>query len=343
MADLTVRVAGLDLKNPVIAGSGEATASLEGILAAIDAGAAAVVAKSTNGSEGAKDQLRRAQYALLDERWSARAFDPARTGRTDVHGARATLFNRSGLVDVPFEGWLSTLAEADAHAREAGGYVIGSLIPSGEDDCPRMAKEMEAAGLRWIELNVGAPHAAEAAGGAVRAATDADAVAAVVEPVREAVTIPLTVKLAGEGDVLGSARAAVRAGADAVCLVGRLLGFVPDLATRRPVLGTFGAVGGPWALPITMRWLAKARAMLGPDVPLVGTNGARDGFDVARLLLAGATAVQMTSAVLVEGPEALTRAIRELEGYLDQQGLVGAAELVGEAADHTRTYQEAAP
>src|SRR5438093_10743838 len=68
-ADASVIAAGLELKNPVIAGSGEATMTREGILAALEAGAAAVVAKSINESDAAKRQLATAEYVLLDADW----------------------------------------------------------------------------------------------------------------------------------------------------------------------------------------------------------------------------------------------------------------------------------
>ena len=158
-------------------------------------------------------------------------------------------------------------------------------------------------------------------------------------PIREAVGIPITAKLGGEGDVLGAVAGAVDAGADAVCLAGRFPAFLPDVRTRLPLLGTFGAIGGAWALPIAARWIAKARARFGPDLALIGTNGARDGLDVARFLLSGARAVQMTSAVITDGPVALTRTIAGLEAYLDEQGLTAEA-LVGEAADLVRSYEE---
>jgi dihydroorotate dehydrogenase len=218
---------------------------------------------------------------------------------------------------------------------------VPSLIVAGIDEAARMAKELEAAGLRWLELNVGAPHAGEAAPGAIRSAGAADEVAALVGPVRQAVSIPLTVKLPGEGDLVALAGAAVGAGADAICLAGRLLGFLPDPETRRPVLGTFGAIGGGWSLPLSLRWVAKARARLGPGVPIVGTNGARSGDDVVRFLLAGATAVEMTTSVILEGPEAIARAVADLAGYCERHG-VDARDLVGEAADHVMTYEQAA-
>jgi dihydroorotate dehydrogenase (NAD+) catalytic subunit len=106
------------------------------------------------------------------------------------------------------------------------------------------------------------------------------------------------------------------------------------------VLGTYAAIGGAWSLPVTCRHLAKTRAAR-PEACLVGTNGARDGRDVAQMLLAGASAVQLTTAVMTDGPGVLRRAAEELSHYLDEQG-VTAAELVGEAADAVRTYEEAA-
>jgi dihydroorotate dehydrogenase (NAD+) catalytic subunit len=329
--DLSVTVGSLHLKNPVMAGSGEATMDRDGIRAVVDAGAGAVVAKSTNESADAARQLRAAEYVLLDERWEPLPWGPA--PRT------ATLFNRSGLPSVEFDRWVELLAELDRHAGRAGSYVVPSLIVSDPGEAARRAKGFEAAGLRWLELNVGAPHAREAAAGAVRAADTPAAVGDLVRPIRDAVSLPLTVKLGSDVDPVEASSRAISAGADAICLSGRHMGFVPDLASRRPVLGTFGAVGGAWALPLTLHSIAKVRISLGADVPIIGTNGARDGRDVARFLLAGASAVQMTTVVMTEGPAALTGAIEELEEYLSEQD-ADAAGIIGEAADNVMTYEQ---
>jgi dihydroorotate dehydrogenase (NAD+) catalytic subunit len=331
--DTSVTAAGLELKNPVIAGSGEATMTREGILAALDAGAAAVVAKSINESEAARRQLMAAEYVLLDPDWRALPWGPAPRS--------ASLFCRSGLPADPFEQWIDTLAECDDVAKTLDAYVVASLIVSDLEQAVQMAGRIESSGLRWLELNVGAPHAEEAARGALMAATDADAAARLVAPVREAVSMRLTVKLSGQGDPLPAVEAARAAGADAVCLAGRHLGFLPDLSTRRPVLGTFGAIGGAWALPLTLRWIAKARMRFGPDLSIIGTNGARDGLDVIRFLLAGACAVEMTSAVFTDGPDVLTHAIRQVDEYLSEQGIVARA-MIGEATDHVMSYEEVA-
>lgn len=332
--DLGVQLGRLRLKSPIVCGSGEHVWSEEGLVAAVDAGAAAVVAKSANESEDARRQARAAAWVLLDERW--REVPP------DAAPREASLFNRSGLVPLPWAEWLAVLARADAHARTRDAHVVASIIPADLDELPRLARDVEAAGLRWIELNLSAPHAAEARDGAIHRPAAPAAVREATSRVRAAVSLPLTVKLTAEADDLVALAAAARAGgADAVAMTGRHAAFLPDPRTRRPVLGTFGAIGGPWGLPLALRWIAKARLALGPELPLIGTNGARDGLDVARFLLAGARAVQVTSSVLIEGFGALARIRDELEAYLAEQG-VDAAAIVGEAADAAVGYLAAA-
>jgi dihydroorotate dehydrogenase (NAD+) catalytic subunit len=332
-ADTAVEVAGLELANPVIAGSGEATMTREGIIAALDAGAAAVVAKSVNESDAARAQLAAADYVLLDEQWHQLPWGPAPPG--------ASLLCRSGLCPEPFDHWVATLADCDRLARDRGAFVIASIIVADPAEAVRMARTFEQAGLRWLELNLGSPHASEAAAGVIRAEHEPAPVAALVRSVRDVVSMTLTVKLSGESDPLPAAEAARGAGADVVCLAGRHLGFLPDVETGRPLLGTFGAIGGGWSLPLTLRWIAKARARFGPQLPIIGTNGARDGLDVIRFLLAGARAAEMTTAVITDGPGALTRAVNEVRGYLNQHART-AADIVGKAADSALTYQEAA-
>jgi dihydroorotate dehydrogenase (NAD+) catalytic subunit len=320
-ADLSTHVAGLALKNPVIAGSCEATSTPEQIRACLDAGAAAVVAKSVNESAAAHANLRAAEYVLLDESLRPRALGPAQ--RTD------SLFCRSGLLEVELEEWAETLAELDREAAARDAYVVPSLIVADLDHADEAAAAFEHAGLRWLELNVGAPHASEAAEG-IGAGVE------LVRRIRKAVSLPLTVKLAGSD----SAGDALAAGADAVCIATRAMGFVPDLDTRKPVLGTFAAVGGAWAMPLTLHRVAKTH-LAHPEASIVATNGARDGFDVARFLLAGASAVAVASAVLTDGPASLTRAIEELAGYCEEQG-THVRDLIGEAARHVQTYEEVA-
>ena len=334
MPDLGVELAGLELKNPVICGSGEATASVAALRELVDAGAAAVVAKSANESDAARAQLAAAEYIAVDANWRE-ADDPCAAG--------GSLLNRSGLVDVPFEEWVETLSEADAYAAERAAYVVASLIVADLDRAAEMAATIEAAGVRALELNIGAPHGGEAEPGAIETVQEADRAAEVVARVRAAVRLPLLVKLTADGvDLLATAAAARAAGADALVIAGRHLAFLPDPETRRPVLGTYGAVGGGWALPLSLRWVAKARERLGPDVPLVATNGVRSGADVIRSMLAGARATEVYTVVHHGGAGALARLVAEVERFATDHDVDRLADLVGEAADQTLTYAQAA-
>ena len=139
MPDLAVQLAGLRLKNPVICAAGEMTSTAAQLRAAVDAGAAAVVAKSANESEAARAQLAAAEYVTLDPHWRPAA-DPA--------GAGTSLMNRSGLVAAPFAEWLATLAAADAYAAERDAFVIASLIVADLERAAEMAAAIEAAGIR---------------------------------------------------------------------------------------------------------------------------------------------------------------------------------------------------
>jgi dihydroorotate dehydrogenase len=174
--------------------------------------------------------------------------------------------------------------------------------------------------------------------GAIVQERAAHRVQAITQALRAAVTIPLWIKLTGQSeDVAALAAAAKDGGADAVIVMGRFMALVPDVETRAPMLGTAGAIGGPWALALTCRWLAQTRKRVGRDFPLLGTNGARSGLDVARFLLAGARAVEMTSAVMAGGFAVAQRAVQDFSDYLARTG-GGAEDLVGLAADRQVGY-----
>ena len=335
MSSLAVRVGDVELRNPVICGAGEHLITPAGVHAALDAGAGAVIVKSANESDAARRQLAHTDYTLLDASFRELPWDfnPP---------ADASLLNRSGLFPGSFDQWVEQTAGLIAEQGE--GLVIPSVIPASYDLAPSLCAQVVAeTGCSVLELNTGAPHGRQAATGAIALETEAGPLAQLVGAVCEAVDVPVWLKLTGQSDdVAALAAAGHRAGAAAVTLMGRHMAFVPDLDTQAPVLGTFAAFGGSWALPLTCRWLALARDLLGPDVPLLATNGARSGFDVARFMLAGATAVQMNSAVFTGGVRAITDAVDELETYLTSRG-DSAESIVGRAADRLQTYSEQPP
>lgn len=330
---MTTQLGAIELKNPVMCGSGEMVIDEAGIRSAIEAGAAAVFMKSTNESDVARAQLARSDYALLDSEW--REIDWDFRPPPD-----ASLFCRSGLTPQPFDAWLEMLATTDAYAREHDAFVIPSLIPADLDTAITYARRTEEAGARVLELNVAASHADEASQGALTLERSGDGVKRILSRFRDAIDIPIWVKLTGQsGNVTELAKGARDGGADAVTLAGRFMAFVPDVETMRPVLGTHAGFGGPWALPITCRFLVEARKELGASFPLIGTNGARSGLDVIRFLLSGASAVQMSSAVFAGGFGVLRGSIEAVQRYLEEHA-TEASTIVGAAADRLATYGE---
>lgn len=329
---LATSVAGFETANPLWVGSSELTMTFEGIAACVDAGAGAVVAKSVNETQGARDQLSIADYRYLDAEH-----------RVSMPAESRSLFNRSGLAQATIDDWVALLARADDYARARGSAVIGSITVASTAGAVEIARRLfDVVGA--VELNVGAPHGKEAAGGAVRQLTEGDAVAEVVSAVRTVSGKPLFVKLPGTAsDVVELARRASHAGADAITLTGRYNGFVPDVDSYEPVLGSWGAIGGAWCLPLSLFAVSKAHRDATISTPLIGTNGARTADDVVRFLLSGATAVEIVDAVWVHGPGVISRILAGLESHLVRHGHSHVAELIGVSADRARAYSDIEP
>jgi dihydroorotate dehydrogenase (NAD+) catalytic subunit len=321
------------LKNPIIAGAAEHLIDADGVRRALRAGASAVVAKSTNESQAARDQLQQAEYMVLDENWR-----PVPWGRFAPKTAFVAC--RSGLTPQSFDEWLEQTASLDHEARTYDAFVVGSLILSDLDRAVTMAKHIESAGIRILELNIGTPYASQSAKGAVSTELLPERIEEIVRTIRAAITIPVWVKITGQSErVPDLAQAAFSAGADAVVMAGRLLGLIPDIDTFEPMLGTTLGVGGPWNLPLTCHWLAMSRRRLGPQKSLIATNGAQTGLDVVRMMLAGASAVEMSSHVMLRGFSVLSDAITEIGSYAAEKN-ISAIDLIGRAADARKSFGE---
>lgn len=332
LASTETVIGAVALKNPVIAGAAEHLIDEAGVRRALRSGVGAVVVKSNNESLAAKDQLQRAEYLALDSRWR-----PVSWGAEAP--ADVTVACRSGMTPQPFDAWLEQTARLDREARAMDSLAIPSIILGDLSQAVAMARKVEQTGLRALEFNIGTPYASQAAKGAVSTELDPARIGEIVATMRAAISLPLWVKLSGQSErVPDLARAAFDAGADSVVMAGRLLGFVPDIETCEPMLGTTLGVGGFWNLPLTCHWLSLTRAALGPARPLIGVNGAQDGLDVARMMLAGACAVEIASPVMLRGFQVLDEAVAEFAGYLERKRMT-AKDLVGLAADRRATFQ----
>jgi dihydroorotate dehydrogenase (NAD+) catalytic subunit len=329
---LRTSVGTVELKNPLIAAAAEHLIDADGVRRALAAGVGAVVVKSTNESQAARDQLQRAEYMVLDEAWRPVPWGPQAP-------PSATIACRSGLTPQSFDAWLEQTVALDREAKTHDAYAVASLILAALDPAIEMARAVEAAGVRILELNIGTPYASQARG-AIATELDPARVATIVAAVRAAIKIPLWVKLTGQSErVPDLARAAFAARADSVVMAGRLLGLIPDVETFERMLGTTLGIGGFWNLPLTCHWLALTRADIGRDKPLIGINGAQSGLDIARMMLAGASAVAMASPVMLRGYGVLADALTEFDNFLVRKNVTAAA-LVGQAADRRKTFAD---
>jgi dihydroorotate dehydrogenase (NAD+) catalytic subunit len=153
----------------------------------------------------------------------------------------------------------------------------------------------------------------------------------VVAAVREVVPagLPLLAKLTPDvTDIVAVAASVVDAGADALVLINTLLGMRIDPETLRPLLGgVTGGLSGPAVRPVAVRCVWQVHKAL-PQVPLIGVGGIRTGADALEFLAAGATAVQVGTAIFND-PSAPMRVVRELADELGRRGLTSPAEIVG--------------
>jgi dihydroorotate dehydrogenase (NAD+) catalytic subunit len=181
-----------------------------------------------------------------------------------------------------------------------------------------------------VEVNISCPNVANRG---LVFACDPVASAEVVGAVREVLpaTLPVWAKLSPDvTDVTAIAAAALDAGADALSMVNTTLGMAIDRATLRPVLaGVTGGLSGPAIRPLAVRCVYQVAAAF-PGVPIVGIGGIRTGGDALEFLAAGASAVQVGTAIFGD-PSAPQRVADELSDALDALGVARVADVVGAA------------
>jgi dihydroorotate dehydrogenase (NAD+) catalytic subunit len=302
--DLTTSLAGLTLPNPVLTASGCAAAGRE-LHQFFDVSAlGAVVTKSI----------------MLEPR----------SGRPTPRMAETPsgMLNSIGLQGPGIDAFLaSDLPWLAEHGARAVVSIAGSTV----EEYAELARRLRGApGLAAIEVNISCPNVADRG---LVFACDPGASHEVVGAVRRhtAPSVPVFAKLSPDvTDIVAIARACVDAGADGLSLINTLLGMALDLDTMRPVLaGVTGGLSGPAVKPVAVRCIWQVHAAL-PDVPLIGMGGVRSGLDALELVLAGASAVSVGTAVFGD-PGAPARVLRELRTALTDRGFAGVADAVGHA------------
>lgn len=176
-----------------------------------------------------------------------------------------------------------------------------------------------------IELNVSCPNVH---GGGMSFGTSCTSVSEVVKAVREVVTKPLFVKLTPNvTDIVSIGTSAVEAGADGLSLINTMLGMRIDLRTRRPVIANrMGGFSGPAVFPVAVRMVNQVAHSCG--VPVIGCGGVSTASDVIEMMMAGATAVQVGAANLVN-PYVCKEIVENLPIEMERLGISALHEIIG--------------
>ncbi len=202
--------------------------------------------------------------------------------------------------------------------------VSGFSVEDYAYTCERLDKQEQ---VGWLEVNISCPNVH---GGGMSFGTQPQAAAEVTRAVKAVTAKPVIIKLSPNvTDIVSIARACEDAGADGISLINTLLGMRIDLRTRKPVIaGKMGGFSGPAVFPVALRMVYQVASAV--KIPVVGMGGVTSAEDVVEMMLAGATAVEVGAANLVN-PFACRDILRELPQVMEQYHIHNLGEIIGGA------------
>ena len=296
---MSVKLAGLTLKNPVMTASGTFGFGLEYGEFFDVSKLGAIVVKGTTLTP-----------------W------PGNSGQRIVE-TPAGMLNSIGLenpgVDVFLTQTLDKLKALDTH-------IIVNISGRTEEEYALLAEKLDVDGVAALEVNISCPNVKQ---GGLAFGTDCAMASGVVEAVKACTKKPVIVKLSPNvTDIAQMAQAVEAAGADAISLINTLTGMAIDIHTWKPKLGNgVGGLSGPAVKPVAVRMVYQVAKAV--KVPIVGMGGIMTADDAAEFLLAGATAVAVGTAQFVN-PTAALEVVQGLETYVQQRGLENVQQMIGQ-------------
>lgn len=207
--------------------------------------------------------------------------------------------------------------------------VIVNILGQTVEEYSELAGRLDAiSGVSGIEVNISCPNVA--AGGMDFGASPVSA-AAVTSAVRAVTNMPVIVKLSPNvTDITEMATAVVDAGADAVSLTNTFKGMAIDISQRRPTLGNVaGGLSGPAIKPLALYMVYRVASLV--EVPVIGCGGISSASDALEFIMAGATAVQVGTA-LFTNPRAPLEILEGIEQFMQNEGINDLSELIGAAS-----------
>lgn len=295
---LATELAGLKLGNPTMLASGILGYTGLSLKTVIEAGAGAVVTKSMG-------------------------LEP-RTGYQNptVVQTDCGLLNAMGL---PNPG-ISHFKEEMNQLKNTGVPIVLSIYGYSAQEFVEVAEAAVNIGADAVELNVSCPHI-ERAGAEI--GCDPALLTEIVREVKKAVNVPVIVKLTPNvTNIAGIAEAAEKAGVDAITAINTVKAMSIETETGRPLLANkFGGLSGPAIKPIAVRCVYDIYQSV--DVPVIGCGGVASWQDAIEFMLAGASAVQIGTAIAFKGPEVFSCVTQGIGAYLNKKGFKNVKEIVG--------------
>lgn len=295
---LASEVAGLKLKNPTMLAAGILGMSALSLKRVAEGGAGAVVTKSV----GLKSRVGYPNPTVVQ--------------------VECGLLNAVGL---PNSG-AKDFGEEISNVKEAGVPIIVSIYGFSPKEFADVAEIAVQAGADALELNLSCPHV-EKTGGEI--GQHPELVGKVVEEVKNRVDKPVLVKLTSNvSDITEVAKVVAEVGADAITAINTVRAMTVDIETTRPVLANkIGGLSGPAIKPIAVRCVYEISRQV--DVPVIGCGGISTWQDAVEFILAGASAVQIGTAVAFRGLKIFQSVTKGISAYLKKRGFRSVREIVG--------------
>ncbi len=296
---LNINLAGLEFSNPTMLASGILGYSSETFETIAEGGAGAIVTKSI----GVKPRKGYANPTLVQ--------------------ASCGLINAMGLPNPGINEFVKEIREAKAVLKVP---LIVSVYGYSAEDYSLVAGKAVAAGADAVELNVSCPHVKETGS---EIGQNPQVLAEVIRKVKGTVKKPVIVKLSPNVTSIAEvAEAAVKAGADALTAINTVKAMAIDAETAMPILANkFGGLSGPAVKPIALRCVYDIYECV--KVPVIGCGGITSWQDAAEFLLAGASAIQVGTAIAAKGPRIFKDITRGLNAYLEKKGFESVSDIVG--------------
>lgn len=291
--------AGLKLQNPTVLASGILGYSAESLASIVEGGAGAVITKSI----GVKPRVGYANPTVVQ--------------------TKCGLINALGL---PNPG-INAYAQEIRHAKTALQVpLIVSIYGYTPEEYAATARKAAEAGADAVELNVSCPHVKDTGS---EISQNPAILAEVVKKVKAAMRKPLIVKLSPNvTDIAALAETAVKAGADALTAINTVKAMAIDAETAIPILSNKrGGLSGPAIKPIALRCVYDIYERV--HVPIMGCGGITTWRDAVEFILAGASAVQIGTAIALKGPSVFAAVNRGIEAYVKKKKFRSVNEIVG--------------